>query len=107
VAFLVDGKFVGVNIRVVRDFSDVFPEELLGMPPVGPVLRRRRSSRKKRPSAEAVCVRWPKVPLHEASVLQTINSEQYSFTVHGFLYWQSHHSGTNLCQGRGIIVFND
>ena len=32
-AFLVDGKFVGVNIRVVRDFSDVFPEELSGMPP--------------------------------------------------------------------------
>jgi hypothetical protein len=31
--FLVDGKFVGVNICVVRDFSDVFPEELLGMPP--------------------------------------------------------------------------
>jgi hypothetical protein len=31
--FLVDGKFVGVNIRVVRDFSDVFPEELPGMPP--------------------------------------------------------------------------
>jgi hypothetical protein len=31
--FLVDGKFVGVNIRVVRDFPDVFPEELLGMPP--------------------------------------------------------------------------
>jgi hypothetical protein len=23
--FLVDGKFVGVNIRVVRDFPDVFP----------------------------------------------------------------------------------
>jgi hypothetical protein len=32
-AFFVDGKFVGVNIRVVRDFPDVFPEELLGMPP--------------------------------------------------------------------------
>jgi predicted aspartyl protease len=32
-AFLVDGKFVGDNIRVVRDFSDVFPEELSGMPP--------------------------------------------------------------------------
>jgi hypothetical protein len=32
-AFLVDGKFVGVNIRVVRNFSDVFPEELPGMPP--------------------------------------------------------------------------
>jgi hypothetical protein len=31
--FLVDGKFVGDNIRVVRDFLDVFPEELLGMPP--------------------------------------------------------------------------
>jgi hypothetical protein len=31
--FLVDGKFVGNNICVVRDFSDVFPEELLGMPP--------------------------------------------------------------------------
>jgi hypothetical protein len=33
VAFLVDEKFVGVNIHVVRDFSDVFPEELPGMPP--------------------------------------------------------------------------
>jgi hypothetical protein len=31
--FLVDGKFVGDNIRVVRDFPDVFPEELLGIPP--------------------------------------------------------------------------
>jgi hypothetical protein len=38
---------------------------------VGPVLRRRRSFRKKQPSAEALCVRWSKVPLHEASVLQT------------------------------------
>jgi hypothetical protein len=38
---------------------------------VGSMLRRRRSSRKKRLSAEAVCMRWPKVPLHEASVLQT------------------------------------
>jgi hypothetical protein len=31
--FLVDGKFVGRKIRVVRDFPDVFPEELLRMPP--------------------------------------------------------------------------
>jgi hypothetical protein len=31
--FLVDGKFGGRNIRVVRDFPDVFPEELPGMPP--------------------------------------------------------------------------
>jgi hypothetical protein len=31
--FLVDGKFVGSNIRVVRDFPDVFPEELPGIPP--------------------------------------------------------------------------
>jgi hypothetical protein len=31
--FLVDGKFVGGNIRVVRDFPDVFPKELLEMPP--------------------------------------------------------------------------
>jgi hypothetical protein len=31
--FLVDGKFVGSNIRVVSDFPDVFPEELPGMPP--------------------------------------------------------------------------
>jgi hypothetical protein len=38
---------------------------------VGSMLRRRRSSRKKRLSTEAVCIRWPKVPLHEASVLQT------------------------------------
>jgi hypothetical protein len=28
--FLVDGKFVGDNIRVVRDFPDVFPEDLPG-----------------------------------------------------------------------------
>jgi hypothetical protein len=33
VACLADGKFVGVNILVVRDFLDVFPEELPGMPP--------------------------------------------------------------------------
>jgi hypothetical protein len=33
VIFLVDGKFVGNNIHVVRDFPDVFPEELPGMPP--------------------------------------------------------------------------
>jgi hypothetical protein len=33
VVFLVDGKFVGDNICVVRDFPDVFSEELPGMPP--------------------------------------------------------------------------
>jgi hypothetical protein len=33
VVYLVDGKFVGINIRVVREFPDVFPEELPGMPP--------------------------------------------------------------------------
>jgi hypothetical protein len=33
VAFLVDEKFVGDSIRAVNDFPDVFPEELLGMPP--------------------------------------------------------------------------
>jgi hypothetical protein len=32
VVFLIDGKFVGSNIRVVRDFLDIFPEELPGMP---------------------------------------------------------------------------
>jgi hypothetical protein len=31
--YLVDGKFVGRNIRVVREFPDVFLEELPGMPP--------------------------------------------------------------------------
>jgi hypothetical protein len=46
------------------------PADVAGAP-VGPVLRRRRPFRKKQPSAEAVCVRWSKVPLHEASVLQT------------------------------------
>jgi hypothetical protein len=30
--YLVDGKFVGRHIRVVREFPDVFPEELLEMP---------------------------------------------------------------------------
>jgi hypothetical protein len=33
VALLVDEKFVGDNIRAVRDFLDVFLEELLGKPP--------------------------------------------------------------------------
>jgi hypothetical protein len=33
VVYLVDGKFVGSNICVVRDFPDVFLEELPGMPP--------------------------------------------------------------------------
>jgi hypothetical protein len=27
------GSFFGDNIHVVKDFPDVFPEELLGMPP--------------------------------------------------------------------------
>jgi hypothetical protein len=31
--FLLDGKFVSSNICVVRDFPDVFPEELPRMPP--------------------------------------------------------------------------
>jgi hypothetical protein len=31
--YLVDGKFVGRHIHVVREFPDVFPEELPGMPP--------------------------------------------------------------------------
>jgi hypothetical protein len=31
--FFIDVEFVGDNIRVVRDFSDVFREELPGMPP--------------------------------------------------------------------------
>ena len=30
---MVDGKFVGDNIHVVKDFPDVFLEELPGMPP--------------------------------------------------------------------------
>jgi hypothetical protein len=31
--FLLNGKFVGDNIRVVRDFPDIFLEELPGIPP--------------------------------------------------------------------------
>jgi hypothetical protein len=31
--YLIDGKFMGRNIRVVREFPNVFPEELPGMPP--------------------------------------------------------------------------
>jgi hypothetical protein len=33
VVYLVDGKFVGRNIRVIRDFPDAFLEELPRMPP--------------------------------------------------------------------------
>jgi hypothetical protein len=46
-------------------------KSIYGRARVGSMLRRRRSCRKKRLSAEAVCMRWPKVPLHEALVLQT------------------------------------
>jgi hypothetical protein len=60
-------RFLGAAPKVTWHHCD----QKLSVPSVGPVLRRRRSSRKKRPSAEAVCVRWPKVPLHEASVLLT------------------------------------
>jgi hypothetical protein len=38
---------------------------------VGSMLRRRRSSREKQLSAEVVCTRWPKVPFHKASTVQT------------------------------------
>jgi hypothetical protein len=31
--YFIAEEFVGENIRVVRDFPDVFPEELPGMPP--------------------------------------------------------------------------
>jgi hypothetical protein len=47
---------------------------------VGPMLRRRRSYRKKRSSAEAVCIKWPKVPLREASVLQTDLKIEWPFS---------------------------
>jgi hypothetical protein len=43
--------------------------EMMGA--VGTMLRRRRSCRKKRLSAEAVFMGWSKVPFHEASVFQT------------------------------------
>ena len=33
VVYLVDGKYVGSNIHVVRDFPNVFLEELPRMPP--------------------------------------------------------------------------
>jgi hypothetical protein len=33
VIYIVNGKFVGRHIHVVRELPDVFPEELPGMPP--------------------------------------------------------------------------
>jgi hypothetical protein len=30
---MINGKFVGDHIKIVREFLDVFPEELPGMPP--------------------------------------------------------------------------
>ena len=63
-----------MNKMVVTSNMRNFKQHKVTIPPkgyVGPMLRRRRSYRKKRSSAEAVCIRWPKVPLREASVLQT------------------------------------
>jgi hypothetical protein len=54
-----------------QKYAELYIDRIVCLHGVGPVLRRRRSFRKKQPSAEAVCVRWSKVPLHEASVLQT------------------------------------
>jgi hypothetical protein len=31
--YMINGKFVGDHIKIVREFSYVFPEELPGMPP--------------------------------------------------------------------------
>jgi hypothetical protein len=58
--------------RTVRHWKivDAYNSHIISSIYVGSMLRRRRSSRKKRLSAEAVCMRWPKVPFHEASVLQ-------------------------------------
>jgi hypothetical protein len=33
VVYMINGKFVGVHIKIVREFPNVFPEELPGMPP--------------------------------------------------------------------------
>jgi hypothetical protein len=48
-------------------------------PVVGTMLRRRRSCRKKRLSDEAVCMGWPKVPLHEASDLTNRLKDRMTF----------------------------
>jgi hypothetical protein len=61
----------GVDPPSINPLSSYSASFHLGYKTVGSMLRRRRSSRKKRLSTEAVCMRWPKVPLHEASVLQT------------------------------------
>jgi hypothetical protein len=51
--------YVKNDLKTREDIKDI----------VGSMLRRRRSSREKRLSAEAVCMRWPKVPFHEASTV--------------------------------------
>jgi hypothetical protein len=54
-----------VSVIVHQHYTRTLLVKLL----VGSMLRRRRSSREKRLSAEAVCMRWPKVPFHEASAV--------------------------------------
>jgi hypothetical protein len=66
-----DHAFIRSDQKSFVAFEDMWLIMNLQRLDVGSMLRRRRSSRKKRLSAEAVCMRWPKVPLHEASVLQT------------------------------------
>jgi hypothetical protein len=73
-----ENHLVNMRGRYFRDLSVVradegektcpTPEEneVVVFRSVGSMLRRRRSSRKKRLSAEAVCIRWPKVRLPEA-----------------------------------------
>jgi hypothetical protein len=57
----------------------VHPKGTRRTAPVGSMLRRQRSSRKKRLSAEAVCVRWPKLPLHEASDITNRLKDRMTF----------------------------
>jgi hypothetical protein len=64
------GKSLGIS-RQKSYHRQIDPRTSLYFAAVGTMLRRRRSCRKKRLSDEAVCMGWPKVPLHEASVLQT------------------------------------
>jgi hypothetical protein len=70
---MTEGKKMAAETKVTEE-TKLFEEKKTVDPfiaAVGSTLRRRRSSKKKRFSTEAVCIGWPKIPLHKASALQT------------------------------------
>jgi hypothetical protein len=71
-------KHKSKSLEKFKEFQNEV-ENQRGKKTVGTMLRRRRSCRKKQFSAKAVSMRWPKVPLHEASEFTNRHKSRMTF----------------------------